>query len=80
MAEINAAIRPLLTTYNKRPFQQLLGSRYSQFMEIDKPALKSLPAERYQFAQWKKAKAGIDYHISFEKHQAEAAAVLNMNS
>jgi len=68
VAEINAAIQPLLKAYNERPFQQLLGSRHSQFIEIDKPALKPLPTQRYQFAQWKKAKAGIDYHISFEKH------------
>lgn len=68
IAEINAAIAPLLKAYNEKSFQQLPGSRHSQFMEIDKPALKPLPAERYQFAQWKKAKAGIDYHISIEKH------------
>jgi transposase len=68
VAEINEAIAPLLKAYNEKPFQQLSGSRSSQFMEIDKPALKPLPAERYQFAQWKKVKAGIDYHISIEKH------------
>lgn len=68
VVEINEAIQPLLKAYNEKPFQQLSGSRYSQFIEIDKPALKPLPAERYQFAQWKKAKAGIDYHVSVEKH------------
>lgn len=68
IVEINAAIEPLLKAYNEKPFQQLTGSRHSQFIEIDKPALKPLPAQRYQFAQWKKARAGIDYHISFEKH------------
>jgi transposase len=68
VAEINSAIAPFLTAYNARLFQQLSGSRYSQFIEIDKPALRPLPASRYQFAQWKKARAGIDYHISFEKH------------
>lgn len=68
VAEINAAIQPYLKAYNERPFKQLAGSRYSQFIEIDKPALTPLPEKRYQFAFWKKAKAGIDYHISFEKH------------
>lgn len=68
VAEINAAIAPLLKVYNERPFQQLPGSRYSQFLGIDKPALRPLPISRYQFAQWKQARAGIDYHISFEKH------------
>lgn len=68
IAEINAAIIPLLASYNERPFQQLAGSRQSQFLELDKPALKPLPAQRYQFAEWKHAKAGIDYHITIEKH------------
>lgn len=68
VAEINQALIPLLKAYNERPFQALIGSRYSQFLDIETPALKPLPAERYQFAQWKKARAGIDYHISIEKH------------
>jgi transposase len=68
IAEINAAIAPLLKAYNERPFQQLVGSRYSQFLELDRPALKSLPIHRYQFAEWKKAKAGIDYHVTVDKH------------
>ena len=48
--------------------QELLGSRYSQFLEIDKPALKPLPISRYQYGYWKKARAGIDYHVTIEKH------------
>lgn len=68
VAEINEAIAPRLQQYNDRPFQQLPGSRYSQFIEIDKPALQSLPVIQYQLAQWQKAKAGIDYHVSVDKH------------
>lgn len=68
VAEINEAIAPLLKAYNERPFQELLGSRYSQFVDIDKPALKPLPVRRYQYGYWKKALAGIDYHVTVEKH------------
>ena len=68
VAEINEAIAPLLEAYNQRPFQALLGCRYSQFIEIDKPALKPLPIMRYQYATWKKARAGIDYHVAIAKH------------
>ena len=68
VAEINEAIAPLLKAYNERPFQELLGCRHSQFMEIDRPAMKPLPLTRYQYATWKKARAGIDYHVAFEKH------------
>jgi transposase len=68
VAEINEAIAPLLKAYNDRPFQELLGCRYSQFLDIDKPALKLLPIKRYQYGHWKKARAGIDYHVTIEKH------------
>lgn len=66
--DINQAIAPLLKAYNHKPFQKLEGCRNSQYVALDKPALKTLPAKRYEFATWKKAKAGIDYHISVDKH------------
>jgi transposase len=66
--ELNQAIRSLLDELNQRPFQKLPGSRLSQFLEIDKPALKPLPATRYDYAAWKKVKAGFNYHIELEKH------------
>jgi len=68
VAEINQAIQPLLKAYNERPFKNLIGSRLSQFEQIDKPELRPLPAERYVYADWKVAKVGIDYHVGFEKH------------
>lgn len=68
VAEINTAIKKLLVEYNKKPFQKLLGSRLSQFLELDKPALKSLPKQQYEYAQWKKVRVGIDYHVAYEKH------------
>jgi transposase len=68
LAELNQALRPLLDELNQRPFQKLSGSRHSQFLEIDKPALKPLPAARYDYAAWKKVKAGFNYHIEIDKH------------
>jgi len=65
-AELNLAIRPLAEDLNSRPFQKLGGSRRSLFEELDKPALKPLPAQRYEFAEWKKARVNIDYHIDVE--------------
>jgi len=38
------------------------------FENLDRPALKPLPAQRYQFAEWKKATVNIDYHIEVERH------------
>jgi transposase len=68
VGELNIALRPLLEAYNNKPFQQLPGSRRSQFEILDKPVLRALPEQPYYFAQWKKARAGIDYHIVIDKH------------
>ena len=38
------------------------------FEELDRPALKPLPPEAFTFAQWKKARVNIDYHIEIERH------------
>jgi len=61
--EANVAIGELLERVNNKPFKVLLGSRRSVFEEIDRPALKTLPAHPYDFATWKKAKVAINYHV-----------------
>lgn len=68
LAEVNTAIRPLLAALNARPFKQLPGSRQSVFEALDRPALRALPAIRYEFAQWKVATVGIDYHVELDRH------------
>jgi transposase len=66
--EINEAIGPLLKAYNERAFYGLEGSRFSQYLDIDKPALKPLPSRPYTYADWKKVRSGADYHIALDKH------------
>jgi len=68
LAELNAAIRELLTWLNQRPFKKLEGSRAKLFEELERPALRPLPATRYQFAVWKNATVNIDYHIEADHH------------
>ena len=68
LAELNQSIRELLEELNNRLMQHLGKSRRELFEELDRPALKPLPAEPYQFAIWKKAKVNIDYHVEFDKH------------
>jgi transposase len=63
LSEVNLAIRELLRWLNDRPFKKLEGSRRSLFEELERPALRALPPERYEFAIWPKAKVNIDYHI-----------------
>jgi transposase len=67
LAELNQAIRGLLEELNQRPFQKLPGSRRSAFECLDQPALKPLPDSPYEYADWKRAKPGIDYHVEVDK-------------
>jgi transposase len=66
--ELNRSIRLLLINLNARPFKKLPGCRLSAFEEIDRPALHALPAMRYEFANWKVARVGIDYHVEADGH------------
>jgi len=68
LAEANQAIRGLLDDLNNRPFKQRPGSRQSQFDAIDKPALKPLPDAPYAYRHVVKARAHIDYHVSYDGH------------
>jgi transposase len=68
LGDLNHAIRKLLKDLNDREMKHLEKSRFELFEELDRPALKPLPTEPYEFAIWKKAKVHIDYHVEFEKH------------
>lgn len=67
LAELNAAIRELLQHLNARPFKRREGSRASLFNEIERAALRPLPAKAYTYAIWKKAKVHLDYHVEVER-------------
>jgi transposase len=64
----NLAIRQLLTALNQRPFKKLPGSRRSQFEALDQPALRPLPDQAYEYAEWRRARVSLDYHVEVDKH------------
>lgn len=66
--ELNRAIAEKLAELNDRPFQKLDATRRTLFETLDRPALKLLPAVAYEYAEWKKARVNIDYHIELEGH------------
>jgi len=68
LAELNTAIRELLQSLNARPFKKLPGSRCTHFAQLDRPALRPLPAAPYVYAEWKKARVHIDYHLEVDGH------------
>ena len=59
LAELNHAIAELVVDLNLRPFKKLPGCRRSAFEALDAPALKPLPATRYEISRWKSAKVNI---------------------
>lgn len=68
LTELNAAIRELLEKLNARKFRKLDCSRKELFASTDKPALKPLPPIKYEYAEWKRARVNVDYHIEVEGH------------
>src|SRR6266480_4949592 len=69
LAEVNAAIGELLKRLNEeRPIRRLGVTRRQLLEDLDRPALKPLPAEPYVFAEWRARRVGIDYHIDVDKH------------
>jgi len=67
--DINAAIAELLRRLNDRPFKRLPGSRRSRFEELDKPLLRPLPRETFEYAEWTSShKIGPDYHMRVRDH------------
>ena len=68
LTEANVAIRKALHDLNQRPFQKLPGCRTELFAELDQPALRPLPARRYELGLWRAAKANIDYHVQVDWH------------
>jgi transposase len=68
LEDANRAIATLLARLNQRPFRKREGNRATLFAQLDRPALKPLPATRYEFGTWTLERVDIDYHIEVEKH------------
>ena len=56
---LNAAIRVLLDALNDRPMKKLGVSRRAFYEQLDRPALRPLPAARYVLAHWKPCRVNI---------------------
>lgn len=67
IAELNAALRPLLDALNDAPFQKREDSRRVVFETAERAALRVLPAHPYEYATWKKAKVHLDYHVELDR-------------
>jgi transposase len=68
LAELNASIRALLDELNDRPMRGWGMSRRALFEALDRPTLGSLPPFPYEYAEWKRCRVNLDYHIEIAKH------------
>jgi transposase len=68
LAELNRAIRELVDQLNDRPMRGWGTTRRALFEQLDRPALQSLPPTPYEYADWKRCRVNIDYHIEVNKH------------
>lgn len=69
LSELNARIRELLVEVNERKvMRRFKRTRRQLFEEIERTTLIPLAPTRFEFAEWKRAKVNIDYHIVFDDH------------
>jgi len=68
LAALNEAIRELLADLNGRSLRGWGRSRRELFDEFDRPALTPLPDEPYAYAEWKRCRVGLDYHVEIAKN------------
>src|SRR6266851_3580510 len=68
LAELNAAIHALLYDLNNRLMRGWGVSRRTLYEQLDQPALVALPSSPYEYAEWKRCRVGLDYHVEIAKH------------
>ena len=68
LVELNDAVCDCVAKINAKVMKQLKQSRNVLFASLDRPALKGLPSERYQYAEWKRCTVAPDYHVEVDDH------------
>jgi len=63
LREVNQAIRELLEKHNNRRFQRLPYSRRELFEDIERQALRALPAESFPLKETQLATVQFNYHV-----------------
>jgi transposase len=66
LADCNAAIMTALDRMNGRVMRRLGVSRRELLETVERPALRPLPADEYEFAEWRLMRVNLDYHIEID--------------
>jgi len=65
---LNERIAELLVDLNNRKMRRYGASRLELFERVDRAALRPLPTDSFVYAEWKKARVNIDYHVELDHH------------
>src|ERR1700719_3092045 len=68
LAELNQAIRELGDQLNDPLMRGWGTTRRALYEQIDRPALRELPRAHYEYADWKRCRVNVDYHVEIDKH------------
>ena len=68
LAELNGAIRDLVADLNDRPMRGWGTTRRTLFEQFDRPALLPSPPTAYEYADWKRCRVSLDYHIEIARN------------
>ena len=68
LAELNGAIHALLVQLNDRPMRGWGTNRRALYQQVDRPALQQLPPAHFEYAEWKRCRVNLDYHVEIERH------------
>jgi transposase len=63
LAACNEAIAEAMAAVNDRVMRRLGVSRRQLFEAVEGPALQALPVQDYEYAEWRFARVGLDYHV-----------------
>jgi transposase len=66
LSEANNEIEVVLDRVNGHVMRRLGLCRSDLFASIERPALRPLPPDEYEFAEWRLARVGLDYHVEIE--------------
>lgn len=68
LEELNGRIRELVEDLNGRRMRRYGYSRRELFEQVERPTLRPLPVEPFSYAEFRRAKVNIDYHVELDRH------------
>ncbi|GLR77611.1 IS21 family transposase (plasmid) [Azospirillum oryzae] len=63
LAECQKAVSEAVEQINTRVMRKLGVTRRDLFLQIELPAMAALPETPYEYAEWKRARVNLDYHV-----------------